>query len=397
MPAGGSYDVIIVGGAQMGASVAWWLTHEGFDGNVLVVERDFSFATASTTHTNSCIRQQFSTELNVRISQFGAAYLRNLREWMGGDARVPDLPLHDYGYMYLAGTETGAATLRENFEVQRAAGAGTRLLTPDEIAAEYPFYDLDGILLGSHGTRDEGYFDGVAMGEWWRRQSRERGVEWTQDAVVAVARDGARVTGVTLASGAALGCGTLVNAAGTHAATLAAMAGIGDLPVEPRKRFSWVFRAERPLDRPLPLTIDPSGVHVRDNGGGTYLAGCKPAQDGPVAWGDFAMDPEIWVDHAWPTIATRIPAFESVRVIAEWAGHYDYNPFDQNAILGPHPEVGNLLFVNGFSGHGLQQSPAVGRGLAELIVHGAYRALDLSPFAFERIPEGRPYLEKAVI
>jgi glycine/D-amino acid oxidase-like deaminating enzyme len=389
--------VVIVGGAQMGASVAWWLTHEGFDGRVLVVERDLSFRTATTSHTNSCIRQQFSTALNVRISQFGAAYLRDMRGWMGGDPRVPDLALHDYGYLYLAGTEAGARVLRDNHAVQRAAGAGTRLLTPDAIARDYPFYDLDGIVLGSHGTRDEGWFDGAAMGDWWRKISREKGVEWVQNEVVAMARDGARVASVTLASGEVVACGLVVNATGPRAAVTAAMAGIEALPVEPRKRFTWVFRAERPLDRPLPLTIDPSGVHVREHGGGTYMAGAAPPDDVAPAFDDFAMDPDIWLDRVWPALATRIPAFEAVRIIAEWAGHYEYNTLDQNAILGPHPEVPNFHFINGFSGHGLQQSPAMGRGLAEVIVHGGYRSLDLAPFAFDRIPAGRPYVETAII
>ncbi|WP_259945720.1 FAD-binding oxidoreductase [Jannaschia sp. W003] len=381
----------------MGASVAWWLTHEGFRGRVLVVDRDLAFEHATTSHTNSCIRQQFSTELNVRISQFGAAYVQDLRRWMGGDPRVPDLPIQAYGYMYLAGSEAAAETLRENHAIQRAAGAGTRLMEPAQIAAEYPFYDLHGIVLGSHGTRDEGYFDGLAMGDWWRRQSRERGVEWIENEVAAIHRGGARVTGVSLRSGERIACGTVVNATGPRAAVTAAMAGIHDLPVEPRRRFTWIFRAERPLDRPLPLTIDPSGVHVRENGGGTYLAGCRPHDDAPPAFDDFAMDPEIWEDHAWPLIAARIPQFEALRLQAEWAGHYEYNHFDRNAVLGPHPEVEGFLFINGFSGHGLQQSPAMGRGLAEWIVHGGFRTLDLSPFRFDRIPAGRPLVERAVI
>lgn len=396
-PVHGSYDVVIMGGAQMGASVAWWLSDMGPDLTVLVVDRDLTFEHASTSATNSCIRQQFSTELNVRISQFGAAYVQNLRRYMGGDERVPDLPIHAYGYMYLAGSDAGAEVLRESHAVQVAAGAGTRLMTPDRIADEYPFYDLEGIVLGSHGTRDEGYFDGLAMADWWRRQSRERGVEWIENEVVAIERSGARVTAVTLASGERVACGHVVNATGPRGAETAAMAGIEGLPVEPRLRFTWIFRAERPLGRPLPLTIDPSGVHVRENGGGTYLAGCPPHEDGPVGHDDRVMDPEIWLDHVWPHLAARIPAFEAIRVTAEWPGHYEYNAFDRNAILGPHPEVENFMFINGFSGHGLQQSPAMGRGLAEWIVHGRYVSLDLAPFGVERVLRGEPFRELAVI
>ena len=147
-------------------------------------------------------------------------------------------------------------------------------MTPDEIAARYPFYDLDGIVLGSINRKDEGYWDGATVFDWWRRQARERGVEYVANEVVTMTRDsaGTRVESVTLASGELIACGHVVNASGPRAARTAAMAGI-HIPVEPRKRYSWVFKAERPLDRELPLTIDPSGVHVREFGGGTYLCG----------------------------------------------------------------------------------------------------------------------------
>jgi glycine/D-amino acid oxidase-like deaminating enzyme len=174
------------------------------------------------------------------------------------------------------------------------------------------------------------------------------------------------------------------------------MAGI-DLPVEPRKRFTWIFTAETPLDRDLPLTIDPSGVHFRQDGPQTYLAGCPADPDPAVGYDDFVMDHDRWQDHVWPIIANRIPQFEAIRVISEWAGHYAFNTFDQNAILGPHDEVRNFIFQNGFSGHGLQQSPAMGRGIAEFITYGEYRTLDLSPFAFDRIPGQRPIIETAII
>jgi glycine/D-amino acid oxidase-like deaminating enzyme len=188
----------------------------------------------------------------------------------------------------------------------------------------------------------------------------------------------------------------VVNASGTRGARVAAMAGIA-IPIEPRKRFNWVIQAETPLDRPLPLTIDPSGAFVREVGGGTYMAGGHADFDPAVAFDDFAMDQDLWLDKIWPAIATRIPAFEAVKVVSEWAGQYDYNVLDQNAITGPHPAVANFLFLNGFSGHGLQQSPAMGRATAEWIVHGGYRSLDLSKFHFQRIAEGRALVEAAII
>ena len=394
-----AYDVIIIGGAIMGSSTAWFLTdNPDFNGSVLVVERDTTYQACSTTQTNSCMRQQFSTELNVRISQFAADFVKNLPRYMGGDPRVPDLKIQNFGYMYLADTKDSANALRESHKVQVAAGAGTRLMTPEQISAAYPFYNVDDVLLGSHNTVDEGYWEGITVFDWWRRSARERGVEYIQNEVIAMTRNpaGTRVLSVTLKSGDVVTCGQVVNASGPRAARTSRMAGI-EIPVEPRKRFSWIFQAEKPLDRPLPLTIDPSGVHVRQEGDNYYQAGGHSAHDPAVEYDDFEMDHTLWQDHIWPVLAARIPRFEAIKVTNEWAGHYAYNAFDHNAIIGPHPEIPNFHFLNGFSGHGLQQSPAMGRAMAEMLTHGAYRTLDMSPFAYDRILRNEPFVELAII
>lgn len=395
-PKHAAYDVVIIGGAIMGSSTAWWLTEMGFSGRVLVVERDPSYEKAASSLSFSCIRQQFSTELNIRISQFGADFVQSLRSRMGGDDRVPELKIQNFGYLYLADTEEFAAVLRANQKVQAAAGAGTRLLTPGQIREEFPFMVVDDLVLGSLNTLDEGYFDGSTVFDWFRRKAREAGAEYLADEVVGLDRTGSRVTGVRLASGRTVACGTVVNASGTRGAKVAAMAGI-QIPIEPRKRFNWVIQAAEPLDRPLPLVIDPSGAFAREVGGGTYMAGGHADVDPAVDHDDFAMDHDLWLEKIWPALATRIPAFERVKVISEWAGQYDYNTLDQNAITGPHPEIANFLFLNGFSGHGLQQSPAMGRATAEWIVHGGYRTLDMSDFHYQRIAEGRALVEGAII
>ncbi len=381
-----------------GSSVSWFLTdNPDFDGSILVVERDPSYELCSTTHTNSCMRQQFSRELNVRISQFAADFVKNLREYMGGDERVPNLPIQSYGYLYLADNEDFAAVLRESQQIQVECGAGTKYMTAEDIKRDYPFFNVDDIVGANHNLVDEGYFDGGTLFDWWRRSGRERGVEYIGNEVVSMGLNaaGTRVEEVTLKSGEVVSCGMLVNASGPRAVLTSRMAGI-EIPVEPRKRYTFIFEAEQPLDRDLPLTIDPSGVHMRTDGT-YYLAGCPPDVDPAVDYDDFEADHDIWMNKLWPIIATRIPQFEAIRVVNMWVGHYAFNTFDQNAILGPHPEVENFIFVNGFSGHGLQQSPALGRGTAELITYGEYRSLDLSPFNFERIANNQPFSEKAII
>lgn len=392
------YDVVIVGGAMLGSSVAWFLSdNPGFKGSVLVVERDPTYEFSATAHTNSCIRQQFSAEINVRISQFGADFVKNFQSYMGHDPRVPQPVLHSTGYMYLADSPAFAATLHAVQKVQAACGAGTRHMSRDEIASAYPFYQLDDIIAGNHNLVDEGYFDGNTLFDWWKRSARERGTEYCTNQVVAMARNaaGSCVESVTLQSGEVISCGTVVNASGPRAILTSRMAGI-EIPVEPRKRFTFIFAAARPLDTALPLTIDPSGVHFRSDGS-YYMAGCPPVLDPAVDYDDFAVDHGIWEDKVWPAIANRVPQFDSLRLMNAWAGHYDYNTLDQNAILGPHSKVQNFMFINGFSGHGFQQSPAMGRGMAELITHGGFRTLNLAPFAFGRIERNEPFPEKAVI
>jgi glycine/D-amino acid oxidase-like deaminating enzyme len=392
------YDVVIVGGAMLGSSVAWFLaSNPDFKGSVLVVERDPSYEFSATAHTNSCIRQQFSAEINVKISQFGADFVKNFRTYMGGDDRVPNPVLQSFGYMYLADTRALADHLQAAQKVQAACGAGTKHMTRDEIAQAYPFYRLDDIIAGNHNRVDEGYFDGATLFDWWKRSARERGVEYCSNDVVAITTNkaGRRVDSVTLKSGEVIDCGVIVNCAGPRGSLTAQMAGL-EIPVEPRKRFTFVFAAENRLDRDLPLTIDPSGVHCRTDGR-YYMAGCPPDIDPAVDPNDFAMDHNIWQDKVWPAVANRIPQFEAIKLVNSWVGHYDYNVLDQNAILGPHADVANFMFCNGFSGHGFQQSPAMGRGLSELITYGSFRTLDLSPFGYGRIVCGEPFLETAVI
>lgn len=399
IPSHANYDVVIVGGAIFGASTAWFLSNDpDFDGRVLVVERDPSYENCSTAHTNSCMRQQFSREINVRCSQFAADFVKNLRAYMGNDERVPELSIQSYGYLYLADNQAFAAVLRESHAAQVSAGAGTKLMTAEDIKRDYPFFAVDDIVLGSHNLKDEGYWDSMTVFDWWRRSARERGVEYVRNEVVAMTKSakGDRVESITLKSGETVGCGAVVNASGPRATRTSGMLGI-EIPVEPRKRYTFIFSAETPLDRDLPLTIDPTGIHMRQDGKTTYLAGCAPDDDHAVDYDDFGIDHSLFENKVWPVLATRIPQFEAIKLTNTWAGHYSYNVFDHNAILGPHTTVENFYFLNGFSGHGLQQSPAMGRGTAELLVHGAYRTLDLSPFNYDRIVRNEPFVEKAVI
>ena len=199
-----------------------------------------------------------------------------------------------------------------------------------------------------------------------------------------------------LADGSTLNADLVINAAGPNAGKVAALAGI-DLPVEPRKRSVFVFEA-RDQFADMPLLVDPSGVWVRPEGS-VYITGGAENEHGEMAADpqDFAPDWALFAEVIWPTLAIRVPTFEAIRPGRAWAGHYEYNTLDQNAVIGPHPQLANFYFANGFSGHGLQQAPAVGKALAELIVHGSYRSINCAPFGYDRIAHGRPFRELSVI
>ncbi len=389
------YDVVIIGGAMIGSSVAWWLSRDpAFKGRILVVERDPTYAQAASSLSHSSIRQQFGSEVNVLISRFGAEFIHGFRDWMD-DPEAPDIRLQSFGYLYLADNEGFASVLRDNAAMQNRLGAATRILSPDAIKAAWPWFEVGDIVCGSHNPVDEGYLDGASVFDWFRRKARAKGVEYVPNEVAGLDRAGDRVRAVHLASGETIGAGWVVNAAGTRASRIAAMAGL-PLPVEPRKRYSVLFSAAEPLPADIPLTIDPAGVHVLPSGA-NYLAGCVPDPDVAADPDDFVMDHALWEEFMWPALAARIPAFERLRVVSTWVGQYDYNTLDQNAVLGPSPDIPNLLFANGFSGHGFQQAPAVGRGLAEWIVHGGWRSLDLSPLGYDRVVRGEPLRERAII
>ena len=388
------YDVIVAGGGVMGSAIAYFLGADpDFDGTILVVERDPSYADCATTRSWGGIRQQFSIPENVRMSLFAADFVRAAGETLAVEGEAPDLAFRECGYLFLA-SAAGQAVLRDNVAVQRALGAAVDVLDPPALAARFPWLEVSDIAAGAFGARNEGWIDPSALLHAFRRKARALGATYVADEICAIDRAGAGVAGVRLRAGGRLGCGTLVNAAGPWAGALAALAGI-DLPVRPRKRTTFVFDCREPLP-PLPLTIDPSGVAVRPEGA-QYLAIISPPVDQDPDSTDLEPDHGLFEEVIWPVLAARVPAFAAIKATGAWAGHYDYNTFDQNAVLGPHPDLGNFLFCNGFSGHGIQQSPAAGRALAELIVHGRYRTLDLSAFSFDRIPAGRALREANVV
>jgi glycine/D-amino acid oxidase-like deaminating enzyme len=388
-------DVVIVGGAIIGSAVATFLaSRSDFDGRILVVERDPTFRTSSTTLSAASIRLQFSTPLNIEISRFGIDLIKHPDRYLAVDGEVPQVEFVENGYLFLA-TDAGMATLEHNHAVQRSLDVPVQLFSPTELHARFDWLYTDDLAGASLGLSDEGWFDAYALLQGFRRKARSLSVEERIGEVVELERDGSRLRGVRLADGSVIDAEWVVNAAGPRAAAVAALAGI-DLPVRPRKRH--VYHLEAPISLgAAPLTVDPSGIYFRPEGP-AYIVGFSPREGDPDPDTlDLVADRGRFEAFVWPALAHRVPAFDHVRLLDTWAGHYEVNTLDANAIIGPHPDIPNLLFANGFSGHGLQQAPAVGRGLAEWIATGRFETIDLGPLGFDRIIRGDPIRELNVV
>jgi FAD-dependent oxidoreductase domain-containing protein 1 len=399
-------DIIIVGGAAIGSSVAYHLlTQGGFGGRVLVIEKDPTYRLSASALSAASIRQQFSTAVNIGISLHGIAFLRAIGDHLGCDGEdAPSIDLHEGGYLYLADA-AAAPVFRAMNDLQRSLGADIAHMAPAELAVRYPWLALDGIAAGNLGLSGEGWFDGWGLLQAFRKKARSLGAVYRSGEVTGYERAGGRVVAVRLADGSTLPCGAVVNAAGSHGAALAATAGVR-IPVKPKKRFVFTFLCKGEVGN-CPLLIDTSGVYVRPEGrrsaeGQMFICGASPPEEADPDWDETApdvadVDWRFFEETVWPALAARIPAFEQIRPGRAWSGPYDMNMLDANAIIGPAVDVPNLFLANGFSGHGLQQAPAVGRALAEHIVHGRYLTLDLTELGHERIVAGRALRETNVI
>ena len=395
-----AFDVVIAGGAAMGSSVAYHLLEEpGFSGRVLVLDRDPSYRRSASALSAASIRQQFSTAVNIRISLHGIAFLRDIADRLAVGSERPDVGLREAGYLYCA-TAAGAGILAENHALQQAEGADILLMGPEALAARFPWLRADDLACATWGRSSEGWFDGWSLLQALRAKARALGAEYRAGEVVGVEHKAGRVTAVRLRDGARVACGALVNCAGSGGRALAREAGV-DIPVRAKRRYVFTFTCPEPIPE-APLVIDTGGAWFRPEVQG-FIGSISPAPGEPDPdWDDDTpatqeVDWSVFEERVWPALAHRVPAFEAIRPGRAWAGPYDMCLFDHNAIVGPAPGVENLYLCNGFSGHGLQQAPAIGRGLAELIVSGQYRTLDLSDLGFDRIAAGRLLLERNII
>ncbi len=383
-------DVILIGGGVMGAATACFLARD-HGARVTVVERDLSYAHASSSLSLSSIRQQFSQPVNIALSRWSLGFLRRASDELATADDRPALGLVEPGYLYLA-TASGEATLRAVHAVQQAEGVDVALLLPQALAARFPWLAVDDLALGSLGLSGEGWFDGPALHRAFRRKAQACGVRFVVGEVVGFERQGVRLTAARCADGRGVPGDAFAITAGAWSAPLGDALGF-TLPVTARKRD--VFVLETPAALPgCPLVIDPSGFWFRPEGR-LMLAGGPPRGDDTPGAPLHDIDHGLFEDLLWPTLAARVPALEALRVRSAWAGYYEMNEVDHNGLAGALPGYANAFTACGFSGHGMQQSPAVGWSLARLMA--GQPAPLIEPLSPQRLLDGRRLVEANVI
>lgn len=388
-------DIVIIGGGIVGCATAYALTHAPHPPRrVVIVERDPSYRQASTPRSAGGLRQQFSTPENIALSRATLHVLTELQSRFGLDA---DASFREQGYLVLAGAD-GEQLLRRNADLQRQQGANTAVLVAAMLRERFPWLDTTAISAGSLGVTGEGWIDPVALMTLLRTSAVRRGCEIVHAAVTGFGATSDRITTVELSNGVRLPTGAVVIASGAWSGDVARLAGL-PLPVEPRKRYVYVVDCREATDalHNAPLTVDVSGVWFRPEGR-QFICGVSPSEaNEPPACDLEHVDYQPFDEVVWPALASRVPAFEALKVTNAWAGYYDYNTLDQNAIIGRAPTHANLYLACGFSGHGLQQAYGAGRAIAELVLEGRFTTIDLARFGYDRVAANRPLFELNVI
>lgn len=383
--------IVIVGGGAIGSAIAYFLANQSHaELDICVIERDPTYTQASSALSASSIRQQFSQPVNIQMSAYGWEFLRQAHQLLALPGQVPDLQIHEGGYLYLAKPQTAAALSRKH-AVQLAGGAQVCLLNSDELAQRYPWLNCTDISLASLGLAREGWFDGYALLMALRNKARSLGVRYLQAQAQAFCHRAQRVHSLRLADGSMLHADLFINAAGAWSAKLADDSGF-QLPVAAKRRTVFVVSSPA-VTQNCPLIIDPSGLWCRPEGA-YWICGIPPENDDD----DLVLQPDYqqW-QTIWEILAQRIPAMSALRMQRAWAGYYEMNTQDQNGILGFHPELDNVWLACGFSGHGLQHAPAIGRASAEYLLHGAFQSLDLGVLSAQRLVSKQAFFEDNVI
>jgi FAD-dependent oxidoreductase domain-containing protein 1 len=385
------YDVVMIGGGLHGGFAAWHLLKREPGLRIAIVEKDPTYEFAASARSNAGIRVLFSQEENLRMSQYGHEVYGNFGELMAVDGTPQPLSFWRHGYLFIANTAAQADDMAANYEVQTALGAEADLIDAAELKRRRPSMNTDDVTLACHSPKD-GWIDpyGALMG--LKRKNQALGVTYLKAAATGFTVTGGAVRTVTLDTGETLAADWFLNTTGAWAREITGMLGF-DIPVAPLPRITFYFECREQLEQHS-LTIDGKGCSFKPEGKGYVTGHTVFSRAGAFDW---TVHEDRFEAENWPLVSHRIPAFETVKLVNSWACHYALSEWDGNALLGAWPgQPENFLMATGFSGHGLQQAPASGRALSELILDGGFQALDLNRFAASRVLEGRKEPERGV-
>jgi len=373
----GTADVVVVGGGVVGASAAYHLAAAGA-GRVLLLEREDALGTGSTGACAGGFRHQFSSEINIRLSLASVPMILSFQETHG----IP-LEVQQDGYLFLVRSEASWRSFVAAAELQRGLGVDARLLRPEEAAELAPGISLDG-LIGATFCPDDGIADPSGLTAGYATVARAAGAELQAGVdVTAILIDRARVSGVKTSDGR-ISTNVVVNAAGPWAGLLAETCGVA-LPIEPVPRNVVVTGPFQGAPDRKTLVIDADTSFYFHREGAGVLMGMGSAKE--RASFDTTVDEEFVENELVPTAVQVFPPLERAGIARMWAGLYEMTP-DRHPIIGPAGDPAGLYLACGFSGHGFQHAPIVGKLLAEMILEGEARSVDVSGLSLERFARG---------
>ncbi|HEX3952318.1 MAG TPA: FAD-dependent oxidoreductase [Stellaceae bacterium] len=382
--------IVIIGGGVIGSSTAYNLAVAGHAADVVVVEPDPTYEFAASPRATGGIRQLFTVPENIRIAQYGHEIYSQFETLMAVDGEPARIDFHREGYLWLGSGKADVDALMANWRIQTANDARIELLDRKGVKQRFPSMRVSDIDAAAFSP-DDGYLDPYSVLMGFRRKAVSLGVKYLKDRVVDFEVSGKRIVAVKLESGERLAADLFLNCANCWGPELCEKLGM-KVPVAPLHRLTFYFEIREKLES-MPLTRHISkNVSFRPQGAG-YIAGNTKYDEPPGFKWD--VDYDYFDEAIWPGLAERVPAFEALKVTGAWAGHYDQNSFDNNAILGPWVGgIENFHIALGFSGHGLMQSPAVGRAMSEMLLHGRYQTLDLSRLGYQRIIDDKPLADE---
>jgi sarcosine oxidase subunit beta len=378
-----SADIVIIGGGITGISTAYFLAQKG-QAQVVLLEKDL-LAQASTGLCVGGIRQQFTHPANILLSQKTIRFLEKLKK----DSQT-DIGFHQVGYLFLAQKQKTWEDFLDSVPIQRAYNVPVEVLSPGEIKERWPYLRVDDLMGGTFGP-DDGYVDPYRLAMALANRARDSGaliLENTEVKEILIRQN--RVEGVETTQGT-VSAQKVVNAAGAWGRKIAQMAGI-DLPVRPFRRQVFATKPFDAAPKPVPMVIDQDTLsYFRGDGPGLLLGMSDPSE--PPSF--FTHVDRSFLEKVIVHALHRAPILGKAKILRGWGGLYAITP-DENPIIGEIPEVKGFVCATGFSGHGFQHGPSVGRILSELLLKGDTQ-FDLSPFAPDRFKKRKKTIEKRTV